>query len=347
MRKIISLGTRYRNSVVARTRGVLLARSCNSVFILLGCLAAASCEQNPSGPNSAFGDDRAQLEPELPAGYSKIAPSAASTSRDILSQTATVFTGVLRDIRLTYSDCAGPRTQYGFGDSSPLLGSSVESEVTLKLLGGPTPRGTFVSASEIPRLALGARYVVFLRNTDWTYSPVVGDLLLRQEEAGARTLLINSNGQALIGWNRSGPSFSAETVSGTVGQRRTAYRTYERSAPEAEAPSETDYGGRVIRIRGGGGRAMVSNAPADRPLSNGPTALDLVRAGMFSRPPLASPASIAAVQGLSAEALVRSLQVAERAEGIRIGGAARLDPLWKCWSTTDTVRPGRQREVGR
>src|SRR4051812_13359796 len=61
-------------------------------------------------------------EPIVPAGYQKIAPAPADNSKEMLGQTSTIFRGSLKDVQFTYDGCAGPRTEYVFSNSSPLLG---------------------------------------------------------------------------------------------------------------------------------------------------------------------------------------------------------------------------------
>src|SRR5829696_3182551 len=102
------------------------AKTALSVLLLL----FAGCKSKPPGQQVTTGP--ALQEPIVPAGYQKIAPAAADDSRGMLAQTATIFRGSLKNVQFTYDGCSGPRTNYVFSDSSSLLGTAVESTVTLK-----------------------------------------------------------------------------------------------------------------------------------------------------------------------------------------------------------------------
>lgn len=158
-------------------------------------------------------------EPKIPPGYTKIIPRAVEDSKDMLSQTATIFQGQLKRIYFTYDECAGPRTNYIFSQTKTLIGSNVDSEVNLKTFGGPLPTGTWLNISELPQLAYNASYLIFLRNTDWTFSPVVGDLIFRHEVENGKEILVDPTGHFVKGWNENGPVLSTATVSDPVGFR--------------------------------------------------------------------------------------------------------------------------------
>jgi hypothetical protein len=168
-------------------------------FVVLLLAACNPFGKRPEGPPGDRTTQEPAQEPVVPAGYQKIAPAPVDTSRQILAQTSTIFRGSLKDVQFTYDGCSGPRTDYVFSNSSPLLGEKVEVEaqVNLRVLGGPTPRGTWLAVSELPQLALDSQYVVFLRNTDWTFSPIVGNLAFRVETIAGREVLVNPDGRAV------------------------------------------------------------------------------------------------------------------------------------------------------
>jgi hypothetical protein len=62
-------------------------------------------------------------------------------------------------------------------------------------------------ATELPVFVLGKRYVVFLRNTDWNLSPIVGDLALRVEKTATGELVVNSDGQPVTSIDANGFTF--------------------------------------------------------------------------------------------------------------------------------------------
>ena len=45
-----------------------------------------------------------QQEPVVPVGYRKIAPASVDSSKQMLKQTASIFTGALKDVQFTYDD---------------------------------------------------------------------------------------------------------------------------------------------------------------------------------------------------------------------------------------------------
>jgi hypothetical protein len=154
----------------------------------------------------------------------------------MLAQTATMFRGSLKSVQFTYDGCAEPRTNYVFSDSSSLVGAQVQSTVTLKVLGGPTPGGKWVEVSELPKLALDSQYVTILRNTDWTFSPIVGNLVLRVEVIAGREVLVHPSGHAVTGWGADGPLLSAASVSEVVGSKLHGYRGFD-APPTDDQPT--------------------------------------------------------------------------------------------------------------
>ncbi|HZT36952.1 MAG TPA: hypothetical protein VFA28_03575 [Bryobacteraceae bacterium] len=305
-------------------------------FLLLASILVSACRRTQA-------PEKLVLEPTVPAGYRKIAPAPAETSAQILAQTAAVFRGTIRDVRFTYDDCGGPRTNYIFSDASSLLGSPVTREVSLSVLGGPTPHGTWVRVSEIPSLALNSEYVVFLRNTDWTYSPIVAQLAFRREVAGGRELLVDPSGRVVTGWGENGPVLSAARVSDAVGRQARGYRAAEaREAPPGPSSAEENPNGAV---QGGEGNAPPPPpAPPERtggsPLASAPSREDIARAGLFARPGLSVDA-VANEQTASVGSLVAAVTAAAERDRIHIGGRITLVPYWKCWSITPTA-PGRR-----
>ena len=193
------------------------------IFMMALLFSACSSKK----PNEVGTTEPPLPEPSVPSGYQKIAPLPFESSQQILAQTATIFRGVLKEVKFTYDDCAGPRTNYVFSNSSTLAGTQIDPNVTLKILGGPTPRGTWVGVSELPPLALDSEYVAFLRNTDWTFSPVIGNLVFRSENVNGREVLIDPTGHVITGWGDDGPVLSAVAVSETVGSQLRGYKGSE------------------------------------------------------------------------------------------------------------------------
>jgi hypothetical protein len=197
----------------------------------------------------------------------------------------------------------------------------VEAQVNLRVLGGPTPRGTWLAVSELPQLALDSQYVVFLRNTDWTFSPIVGNLAFRVETIAGREVLVNPDGRAVTGWGENGPLLSAGTVSEEVGNRLHGYRgTDTRDHGQKEASGTPDPKGEVTRTD-----VVIASQPAtqgrppDSMLARAPSAAEIRNSGMFERPAV-SGAAIADEPTVSLNSLVGAIKAAAEKDRIQIGG---------------------------
>lgn len=308
-----------------------------TLTILLCVVCAAGCRPRHQNENVVETKGEALVEPAILGGYTKIPPAPADSSKEMLAQTAAVFVGKLRDIQFTYDDCGGPRTKYVFSGSSSLLGTAVDPNVALQVAGGPTPKGTWVSVSELPQLALDAEYVVFLRNTDWTYSPIVGDLVFRREVVGGRELLIGPTGQAVTGWNDAGPMYSAATVVEPVGSQRRGYReATARPAEPHSASGQSNPGARVVQAQGDV-RPPPPIAAAASTLPFGPSAAELRASGRFAKAAV-STAEIGNVEVLDTERLVSTIRGIAGQANAQVGGRLTLEPYWRCWSYTNTAQ---------
>jgi hypothetical protein len=111
-----------------------------------------------------------------------------------IAQTSAVVEGTVADIQHDYTDEDGPWTtvilkdvRAHFGESGPF--------VEIRQFGGPLPNGKTLVAAELPVFERGKHYVVFLRNTAWNVSPVVGDLAFSVESVGGTEVLVNSDGE--------------------------------------------------------------------------------------------------------------------------------------------------------
>lgn len=299
------------------------------IALFAGCGGKKEAEWPPVEP--------ALNEPSVPEGYRKIAPTTIDGSRQMLAQTAAIITGRLKEVRFSFDNCSGPRTNYVFSDATTLLGAPVGSEVTLSIFGGPTPWGTWIRSSESPHLALDAQYVVFMRNTDWTYSPIVGSLIFRRETVGGREALINPAGRALIGWSEDGPVLSAAAVSESPGMKLAGYRA---SAPQANdnksAPGEIDPKPE-IRPSAGPSPVPTRDGKSGSTISTAPSLQEMLKSGMFAKPALLAE-SVANVPLISTESLLSNVRNDVERSGTPVGGRITLEPYWRCWSYTPTNR---------
>jgi hypothetical protein len=304
-----------------------------SANLLAVAILLSGCQSRPPGAQITNGPPLP--EPVVPAGYQKIPPAPIDDSSQMLAQTATIFRGSMKSLLFTYDDCSGPRTDYVFSDSSSLAGTPVQSTVTLAVLGGPTPAGKWVGVSELPKLALDSEYVTFLRNTDWTFSPIVGNLVFRVEKIAGREVLVNPSGRAVIGWGAHGPLLSAAPVSELVGAKLHGYKS-------SDAPAKDDQPTTAASDSKGELRSTDSATPApartqDSLLARAPSLDEIRKAGLFARPALFASA-IANEPTVSIDSFLAATRTAADQAHVIIGGRLTLTPFWKCWSSTPTAK---------
>src|SRR5262249_8015185 len=99
-----------------------------------------------------------------------------------------------------------------------ILGGALEDRsFELRDIGGPLPNGVFVGVTELPRYVLGGDYVLVLRNTDWRYSAVIGDLAFRAENVAGKEVLVNTDGLAASGVSELGIETRTPQLTEAVG----------------------------------------------------------------------------------------------------------------------------------
>jgi hypothetical protein len=136
----------------------------------------------------------------------------AHTLDEIVDQTAAVVEGDVSDISSTYSDSDGPWTLVTLTNTVQHFGGGPTGSVTVRLRGGPVPNNHVLRISELPVFDKGKRYVVFLRNTSWRLSPVVGAGALRVEQVGGKEILVDTSGAPLVYVGAQGFGFSSKIV---------------------------------------------------------------------------------------------------------------------------------------
>jgi hypothetical protein len=142
----------------------------------------------------------------VPAGTA--APRAVADLASALAQTAAVVEGTVAELGGEYNDAEGPWTRVVLRDVKAHLGSAPR-QLELWQFGGFLPNGRMMVAAELPVFSKGARYVIFLRNTAWNLSPVVGLYAFRVESVDGVEALIGSDGQPLVGLDAAGPRYGA------------------------------------------------------------------------------------------------------------------------------------------
>jgi len=148
-------------------------------------------------------------------------PSPAGTLEAVLRQTAAVVEGHVEDVSYRHDDIEGPRTVATLSRLVVHLGSLgavAPPSVEIRSFGGRLPDGREVLATHVPALLPGKRYLVFLRNTEWTLSPVAFGQAFRVETVASVPVLVDPQGRLVMGLGSAGtvpgPSLFAEPASG-------------------------------------------------------------------------------------------------------------------------------------
>jgi hypothetical protein len=153
----------------------------------------------------------------LAVAWSKGAAADSSrpiaTPLDALVSTAVIVEGSVTAHAYTYDGTAGPRTVATLSDVRVQLGSYRDRTLQVATLGGPITERRWLYIPELPRLTENTRYLVFLTNSAWFYSPIVEEYVFRLEP-GPRggDVLIAPSGHAVTGVSAEGLEFSDDPV---------------------------------------------------------------------------------------------------------------------------------------
>jgi hypothetical protein len=252
---------------------------------------------------------------------------------ELVPQINAIVEGSVADIRFDYDDCWGPGILVRLRDVRSLIGEPHEPETELRVFGGFLPNGRFVSDSDAPRYVLGGRYVLILRNTDWRFSPVIGNLAFRRETIAGREMLVDTDGHPVSGVTEAGIRTDLPPVTGIVGlkvagrdvsdtDRQDALRDPVGPAGEVRPCPEVD------------GRFRCEPDPSAQ--------VDRQRewiegSGLFAPPAVLEDIDTAVVErAIPADELVGRLAAWADEHGIRIGGYYAERPRIGCWGTTPT-----------
>ena len=183
-------------------------------LVLLGGVAGGSGCTAPVGDEGSREAPPATQERPLIAEATLRPPRAVDSLLSLMDQTASVVEGDVIDLRSESSPRTGPWTVVTLGNVRAHLGEAPR-ELRLKQAGGLLPDGRQLVVSHVPRFVLGARYVVFLRNTGWSLSPVLDEHAFRVESVGGREVLVGPEGGLVAGLGSAGVRWTApvfETV---------------------------------------------------------------------------------------------------------------------------------------
>lgn len=178
---------------------------------------------------------------------------AVETPRDALASTAAIVEGAVRENTYTFDRMAGPRTVAPLVDVTVDFGRYGDRTVELATLGGPFSEKQELFIPELPQLTDETRYLVFLTNVDWFFSPVVENYVFRLEIDPRRgtEVLIAPSGHVVTGLTEAGLEFSEEPAVDTQidFSRPHAQLPLLEGAPAllASGMSKTDF---LVAVRG-------------------------------------------------------------------------------------------------
>jgi hypothetical protein len=156
-------------------------------------------------------------EPIPPAS---IGPAPVDDLQSATAQTAAIVDGIVTDIQYDYSEQDGPWTTVILSKARAIAGSAPDT-IAIRHFGGPLPNGGLMVAAELPVFVRDKEYIVFLRNTEWNVSAVVGDLAFRVDTVDDTEVLVDSDGAPVLqvgafGFELGTPVFEGPTRDGSA-----------------------------------------------------------------------------------------------------------------------------------
>jgi hypothetical protein len=252
------------------------------------------------------------------------APRTFATMRDLLAQVHSIVEGTVGDIRFDHEDCEGPRTIIYLRDVATLLGGRHEGNLELRTFGGPLPNGNYVSASELPRYVLGGRYILFLRNTDWRFSPVIGNLAFRHEVI-------------VSGVSERGIEISTPRLTHPAGRRVTGVVRSKEEVPRQDLADDNQAGQATI-CDNTGNRELCRTDPDEESVRRERDAL--LASQRFARPAVLErigPEQVS--RAISRDELVSDIRRFAERYRVELGGYYAARPRIGCWGVTPTEKP--------
>ncbi len=291
------------------------------------CLAAAACRPSADPP------ERAALGVTFPGDTTHLVrPRLFRDLSSVVSQLNAIVEGEVGDIVSSYRDCEGPRSHVRLRNVRTLLGEPHLDTLTLLTFGGQLPNGRMTSVSELPRFVPGGRYVIFLRNTDWRYSPVITNHAYRVERIAGREVLITTDGVGVTG-------VSARGVETRTGLLTTAAGL--RISGVLESGGSTDPGA-PFQPCATGPDGQPDCRPAPDPVSADASQTSPAEY-RYERPAVRPGITPDEVRGaLTVGELVEGVASFARDRGISVGGYYASHPRLECWRVTPTVGKGRR-----
>ena len=291
---------------VAGSRRRRLARTA----CVAGGLAVAACTRQGDAPR--FPGDTTGI----------VRPRALHDLESVVRQLNAIVLADMRDMSTMYDRCEGPRTVLQLANVRTLLGGPHTDTMQLRVFGGPIPGGRYARDSEAPRYAVGRRYLLFLFNTDWRFSPVIGDLAFRVERVAGREVLVSPDGQGVTGVTplavetrtpmlflpEGRPGVGSVRVAPTPAARFVPCRVAADGTPQCPSlPADSEPPREIL-------------PPAEPSTPRAPTAEDVART-------------------IGSAELVRKIDSVATALGVTPGGYFARRPRLECWNVVPTARP--------
>jgi hypothetical protein len=151
-------------------------------------------------------------------------PAQVFNALSALAQTALVVEGTVKEAISEFSEDTGPWTRFELTEVVVHFGEGKLERLALAQRGGNYPDGGMLVVSTSPEFVVGARYLVFLRNTSWNLTPVVGDYVFRLETEDGRQLLVGPTGGAVVDFDEDGvvlsePLYAPADLNGSPPER--------------------------------------------------------------------------------------------------------------------------------
>lgn len=174
-----------------------------SVLTALGVVVTAVV----IGLSVGDGDALAQQD-RPPADAPK--PARVHNAMSAIQQTAAIVEATLDRKVSEYTAETGPWTRYEFSKLVVHRGALDLDDLVFVQRGGFSPDGKKTILSTVHDLVEGQRYVLFLRNTSWSLSPIVGEHAYRVVEEAGQALLVGPRGRVVENFDAGGARFSAQ-----------------------------------------------------------------------------------------------------------------------------------------
>lgn len=132
---------------------------------------------------------------------------------DAVSNTAAIVEGHVTEYRYAYDAASGPRTVATLTHVTTHFGDFRDETFKVATLGGPITQRRWLFIPELPHLTADTRYLIFLTNVDWFYTPIVGNYVFRLEPGPAGAdVLIDPSGHAVVGVSPAGLKLTPDPV---------------------------------------------------------------------------------------------------------------------------------------